>query len=133
MEFTRLDVVKYLHSRGITPVEVGYRAAVEKYILFRFDLLIEELVSLKKFRNYCSLLTSKVKQYYEANSNTFERMLDDASHKVVFEVPQPYLLSWLLKCIAYQKSETRFITCMLHLPIQKRAVCSPLMEMCAHD
>ena len=83
MEFTRLDVVKYLHSRGITPVEVGYRAAVEKYILFRFDLLIEELVSLKKFRNYCSMLTTKVKKYYEANSNTFERMINDVSHKVV--------------------------------------------------
>ena len=92
MEFTRLDVVNHLHSRGISPVDVGYRAAVEKYILFHYDLLIEELVSLKKFRNYCSLLTSKVKQYYEANSNTFDRMLNDASRKVVFNTPQPYFL-----------------------------------------
>ena len=86
MNFSRLDVLNYLHNLGFAIGEDGYRAQVEKYILFRFDLLAEELANEKKFRNYCSLFVSKVKAFYKENNGTFQRMIDDESHKVVSQI-----------------------------------------------
>ena len=113
MNFTRLDVVNYLHNRGFSIVDEGYRAQVEKYILFRFDLLEEELVDRgKKFRSYCSLLASKVKGFYLENNSTFERMIDDDSHKVVSQkcvafVHLPHNFSCICRATSQHKSRSQ--------------------------
>ena len=71
---------------GLCPADskfVEYRERVEKFILLHFDILKEELANPKKFRDYCSKFTSKVRDFYNENGRLISRMLEDESHKVV--------------------------------------------------
>ena len=81
MSYSRSDLLKILHNAKKSPLDIDYRVQIEKYILIHYNLMAEELVDPKKYRSYCSVMASKVKQYYTEASEHFDRMLN-GKHKV---------------------------------------------------
>ena len=82
--FSRRDLLKVLNTNGRSPYDEDYAEKIEKHILIHFNLLREELVDEKKFKNECSLIGSKVRSFLEEESGHMDRMLGDkGKHKVI--------------------------------------------------
>ena len=81
MTFSRRYLLEMLDKNGISPSDGDFRARVEQYILFHFDLLAEEVVDKKGFRAICSLIASKVSKWYTEEADYhLDRLFDN--HKV---------------------------------------------------
>ena len=81
MTFSRRYLLEMLDKNGISPSDEDFRARIEQYILFKFDLLAEELVDKKGFRAICSLIASKVSKWYTEEADYhLDRLFDN--HKV---------------------------------------------------
>ena len=64
-DFSRQDLVEMLNKNGISPAATNFRERVEKYILIHFDLLKEELVDPKKYKNLDFSISSPEKNPHQ--------------------------------------------------------------------
>ena len=80
-DFSRQDLVEMLNKNGISPAATNFRERVEKYILIHFDLLKEELVDPKKYKNLCVRFASVVKGHYAEADGHLNRMFE--KHEVI--------------------------------------------------